>query len=181
MQVELPPIWLVDVIRVAEENWQEQLNPLRRLTEASQESLARLEPGLVAAQDYSVGTCNVRPSSARRAVAWIIEQGWAYDVGIPTSISDIELVAWIMDPALEVRIVQCILMSLRAEHPMLLALSWQQITQDDNLVAKLYSGYMGAGGAWAKWLDNLEPGPEALLRLGCDGEGVCALVQVHRP
>lgn len=181
MKAELPPIWLVDVIRSAEETWQEQLNPLRRLTEVSQENLARLEPALVASQDYSIGTCNVRPSAARQAANWIIEQGWAYQVGIPVSISDIELVGWIMDSAREARIVQCILMRLRASHPMLMALSWEQIAQDDLLIAKLYSGYMGAGGAWGKWLDNLQPGSEALLRLGCDSQGLCSLVQSLRP
>ena len=55
---------------------------------------------------------------------------------------------------------------LRQDHPELVALNWSQIASDRMLVAKLYSGYMGAGGDWDTWRANLTPGVVALSRLG---------------
>ena len=38
------------------------------------------------------------------------------------------------------------LAKLKSEHPQLKQLNWSEIEQNNELIAKLYSGYMGAGG-----------------------------------
>lgn len=45
-------------------------------------------------------------------------------------------------------------------------LAWLEIEAEPELIAKLYSGYMGAGGAWELWRENLNPGSVAKIRLG---------------
>ena len=45
---------------------------------------------------------------------------------------------------------------------------WSQIAGDRRLTAKLYSGYLGAGGDWAGWKASVEPGAVARKRLGID-------------
>ena len=55
---------------------------------------------------------------------------------------------------------------LRLDHPGLQKLDWRTISNDQKLVAKLYSGYMGAGGAWEEWRSSMTPGPEAARRMG---------------
>ncbi len=178
----LPPVWLVAVIRSAEQGWQASLPPVRRLGEASQEHLARLEPSLVAAQDFSIGTCNLRPSAARRAVLWALEKDIGGYLGLQELPDDVHLVTMIMEPSAEARLVLCLLGTLREAHLGLQDLSWDVICGQDALVAKLYSGYMGAGGAWAAWQSSLAPGPEALRRLACQpGAAACELVQRYRP
>ena len=57
---------------------------------------------------------------------------------------------------------------LRRRHPELRDMSWDLITSEPQLVAKLYSGYMGAGGDWETWEVTLTPGPEAVRRMGLD-------------
>lgn len=42
---------------------------------------------------------------------------------------------------------------------------WAEIETQPLLIAKLYSGYMGAGGDWAMWRSQLTPGPVALDRM----------------
>ncbi len=59
-----------------------------------------------------------------------------------------------------------LLQSLKDKHPALAGRSWDEIASDPEAVAKLYSGYMGAGGDWAGWLADDAPGPVARQRLG---------------
>ena len=61
--------------------------------------------------------------------------------------------------------VAVILESLRRDHPQLREMTWDRIAADPSLVAKLYSGYMGAGGAWDQWRATLTPGPVARRRM----------------
>jgi hypothetical protein len=178
----LPPGWLVEVIRSAEQAWQESLPVFRRMGEETQEQLARLDPGLVAARDFSIGTCNLRPSAARLAIMWALEHGLGAYLGVTGLPEDPRLVEWILDPAQEDRLVLCLLGALREAHPDLQSLPWDVICAQDDLIAKLYSGYMGAGGAWGAWQASLAPGAEAQRRLGClESDLTCREVQRFRP
>lgn len=42
--------------------------------------------------------------------------------------------------------------------------NWSLIAGSDPLIAKMYSGYMGAGGDWESWKHNEEPGAESRKR-----------------
>jgi hypothetical protein len=50
-------------------------------------------------------------------------------------------------------------------------MDWETIAADDEVIAKLYSGYMGAGGAWEAWRSSMTPGAEARKRLRYDEAG----------
>lgn len=178
----LPPGWLAEVIRSAEQAWQDSLPAFRRLGEETQEQLARLDPALVAAQDFSIGNCNLRPSAARRAVLWALEQELGSFLGLSQLPDEARLVQMILDPDQETRLVLCLLGALKEAHPDLQALTWEIICSRDDLVAKLYSGYMGAGGAWTAWQASLTPGAEAVRRLGClENAFACREVERFRP
>ena len=57
---------------------------------------------------------------------------------------------------------------LKEAHPLMTDLTWSEIEAKPELVAKLYSGYMGAGGAWELWREDLTPGSVAKQRLGLE-------------
>ena len=63
---------------------------------------------------------------------------------------------------------------LRQMHPELSKLSWQEISADPSLVAKVYSGYNGAGGDWEAWKADLIPGRVAAARMNLDQQGKLA-------
>ena len=58
---------------------------------------------------------------------------------------------------------------LRLDHPRLSAMTWEEIATDPSLVAKLYSGCMGAGGDWDAWRADVAPGPVARERMRLPG------------
>ena len=59
---------------------------------------------------------------------------------------------------------------LRRDHPMLRKRNWSEISADDQLISKLYSGYMGAGGDWDSWRSDEMPGNESKKRFQYDQE-----------
>jgi hypothetical protein len=182
VQVRIVSGWVVEVVGSAEETWQMQLGPLRGAAEQFQDEVARMSPLEAYAADWSIGRYNIRPSTAGAALDWAFAQGIAEDFGYHHRPSDEELVRQIMDDAQAGTLVKLILTQLRADHPGLGALDWETIEATDQYVAKLYSGYLGAGGAWEAWRSNLIPGDEAKLRLGCTEDGMrCAVVEQHRP
>ena len=48
-------------------------------------------------------------------------------------------------------------------------MGWSEIAADPSLVAKPYSDYMGAGGAWDAWRADVAPGPVARERMRLPG------------
>lgn len=182
VQVRIVSGWVVEVVGSAEDTWQMQLGPLRGAAEQFQDEVARTSPLEAYAANWSIGRYNIRPSTARAALEWAFAQDIAGDFGYHHRPSDEELVRQIMDDTQAAVLVKVILSQLRADHPGLSALDWETIEAIDQYIAKLYSGYLGAGGAWEVWRSNLIPGDEARLRLGCTEDGTrCALVEQHRP
>lgn len=174
--------WVVAVVGDAEAAWQAQLGPLRGAAEQLQDEVARTSPLEAYAADWSIGRYNIRPSTARSAIDWAFAQSIAGDYGYTGRPTDEDVVRRIMDDERSGTLVQLILARLRAEHPSLSMFDWETIEAVDQYIAKLYSGYLGAGGAWEAWQANLLPGDEAKQRLGCTEEGTwCALVERHRP
>jgi hypothetical protein len=181
-QARIASQWLVDVVGTAEEMWQAQLSPLRGTAEQFQDQAARSVPLEAYAADWSIGRYNIRPSTARSALDWAFEQGIAGDYGYEHRPSDEEIVGHIMDSEKAPALVKLILARLRDDHPALRDVTWDTIEATDQYIAKLYSGYLGAGGAWEAWRSNLIPGDEARQRLGCNDDGTrCTIVQQRRP
>ena len=182
--VEVPIVsqWVVEVVGTAEEMWQAQLSPLRGTAEELQDQAARSAPLEAYASDWSIGRYNIRPSTARSALDWAFAQGTAGDYGYHHRPSDEEIVRDIMDTEKASSLVKVILAQLREDHPSLRETAWDTIEASDQYIAKLYSGYLGAGGAWDVWRSNLLPGDEAKQRLGCNDDGTrCTVIRQHRP
>lgn len=152
----------------------------RARTEQWQATLAVADFPLAMATNASVGPFNIRPQTARQALSAAIQRGCGPELGFPTLPADVEIIASILDPQRAVVVVQAILVELRAAHPLLRDLSWQQIEASDELIAKLYSGYLGAGGQWDAWRADAQPGPEALRRLEFQ-HGRSRTIARHRP
>lgn len=179
--MDLPNAWVADVVTGAEVAWQRDLPLARELLERAQSVVARVLPSFAALNNSSFGRANIRPEAAARAIAWARESGIAEAARLPDPADGAAVTAAILDPARSDLIVTLILARLRDDHPLLQSMEWEAIEADDLLVAKLYSGYMGAGGAWVRWRATLDPGPEALRRLGCTPGQGCREVERHRP
>lgn len=182
VEVRIASQWVVEVIGTAEETWQAQLSPLRATAEQFQDQAARSAPLEAYAADWSIGRFNIRPSTARSALNWAFARGIAADFGYDQPLGDEEIVREIMDPVRAASLVKLILAQLRDDHPGLREMAWDTIEAEDEYVAKLYSGYLGAGGAWEAWRSDLLPGDEARLRLGCTDDGTrCTVIRQYRP
>lgn len=180
--LEAPPGWLADVIREAEQLWQNSLPALRSWIENLQESVAQEVPSLAALADVSIGPSNIRPSTAKAALEWAAASGADESLGVTAAPTASELIQQILDPGQEKPLVLAILAHTKDQHPVLRNLSWGELMIDDALIAKLYSGYMGAGDAWETWKADLIPGPAATTRLQCALDGRdCAVVRRYRP
>lgn len=182
VEVRIASQWVVEVVGTVEEGWQAQLSPLRAAAEQFQDEAARSAPLETYAADWSIGRFNIRPSTARSALDWAFTQGIAADFGYDRPLDDEEVVRDIMDPDRAASLVKLILAQLRDDHPGLREKTWDTIEATDQYLAKLYSGYLGAGGAWEAWRSDLLPGDEARLRLGCTDDGTrCTVIRQHRP
>jgi hypothetical protein len=182
VEVRIPSQWVVEVVGTAEETWQAQLSPLRATAEHVQDQAARSAPLEAYAADWSIGRFNIRPSTARSALDWAFARGIAADFGYDQPLGDEEIVRDIMAPARAASLVKLIRAQLRDDHPGLREMAWDTIEAGDQYLAKLYSGFLGAGGAWQAWRSDLLPGDEARLRLGCTDDGTrCTVIRQHRP
>ena len=143
----------------------------RRIAEYLQDVVAFVMPSLAYRFDFSVGKYRVKSSTIERTSAWAMEQGYLLmhsdvDGQLPRLLSYFS-----EQPVTNDWQVAVILEYLRRDHPGLAALTWEELAADPMLVAKLYSGYMGAGGDWQGWRATMTPGPVALERMQLDAPG----------
>ncbi|MCI0732050.1 MAG: WXG100 family type VII secretion target [Chloroflexi bacterium] len=164
---QVPDSVLTTVLK-AEEQWQEDLNFVREWAEEEQDNFALENPREAFGKNQSIGRYNIEPKTAKEALEWAFQNSIADEYGFSEMPSDEEIVKLIMNKNSDSKLVALRLSQLKDMHPQLREMSWGEINSNPNYVAKLYSGYMGAGGAWDQWLSNLEPGPEAKERLNLD-------------
>jgi hypothetical protein len=173
-----PPYWIAQVYREAEENWRNDLPWWKKIAENYQDDIARDYPLLAYALDVTVGRYNMRPSAAREAITWATEQGITAQPGF----SPMETVKSLIDSCSDTAIALVIIAKLKDQHPTLRHLNWSEIESSDQYVAKLYSGYSGAGGDWAAWRADTKPGSVTMQRLGYNTErDSYSLVRKYRP
>jgi len=155
------------MVRAAESYYYSQ-NKANRTIEAVQDFLALIAPQVVYRFNFSVGRMRMKPKTMESVVLWSIEHemltmdtkntpGLAY------------LLAYLaMIPNASRWQAEVYLSKLKSEHPLLSKMDWPVIAENPSLIAKLYSGYMGAGGDWDGWKQTLEPGKEAKRRFKYD-------------
>jgi hypothetical protein len=137
----------------------------RRAAEYAQDVLTFLSPRLTYRLNFSVGRYRIKPATIEALIPWAEQQGYLQMHGTPDERLRHLLPYFSEQPVINDWQVAVILESLRRDHPTLREMSWEQIAADPALVAKVYSGYMGAGGDWEQWRATLTPGPIARTRM----------------
>ena len=161
-------------VRAAEERYYASRGLPRRLAEEAEDIAAFLSPALVYRANLSVGPYRIKAATIEELLPFAIEEGYLRGVSDEEGRA-LRAVAYFSEfPGLSTWGAAVVLEHLRQRHPQLRALDWATIAADPRLVAKLYSGYMGAGGAWEAWESDLEPGPEAKRRFGLTTEGAAS-------
>lgn len=160
------PTEVIEQVRNAEANFYKNQSQVRRLTEVIQDVLAFLHPPLVYQMNFSVGPFRLKGQTLETTIPWAYDKGYLVVIQAPLSDFHWLYVYLAEQPGLSNWGAAAHLEFLRQKHPLLREMSWDNIAADPKLVAKVYSGYLGAGGDWAAWEANLVPGKVALARLG---------------
>lgn len=160
------PIAVLDAVREAESYFYHHLSLPRRLAEDLQDIACFVWPGLIYRLDASVGPYRIKAHSVVGLLGYAVERGYLAPVR-PQDSRHAKLVPYFaMQPVMNEWQAALLLQHLKEQHPLLAPLDWSAIAADRRLIAKLYSGYMGAGGDWETWRATLEPGAVARERLG---------------
>jgi hypothetical protein len=130
--------------------------------------LSFLAPGLVYRLNFSVGRYRIKPKAIDDLVDWCVEQGYLQLHSEHDDQSRAFISYFSHQPTINDWQISVYLEWLRRDHPALSKMDWATIAAGDQAIAKLYSGYMGAGGAWETWRDSNTPGAEARKRLRYD-------------
>ena len=137
----------------------------RRTAEYAQDVLTFLIPRLTYRLNFSVGRYRIKPATIESLIPWAEQEGYLQMHGTPNERLRHLLPYFSEQPVINDWQVAVILEYLRRDHPQLDRMTWEQIAADPSLVAKVYSGYMGAGGDWEQWRATLTPGAIARTRM----------------
>ena len=155
-------------VRQAESDFYAQQPALRRLIENGQDVAAFLAPSLVYRFDFSVGPFRLKGHTLDEVIPWALQNGYLELQSSPLADFHWLYVYLAEQPGLADWGAAVLLERLRQKHPQLSMLSWQEISADPNLIAKVYSCYMVAGGVWEAWKYDLIPGCVAAARMKLD-------------
>jgi len=160
---DIPRVILVS-IKTAEAEYYETQPRWRRAVEALQDIVTFLSPGFVYKMNFSVGRYRIKPHTIDNLTAWAINRGFLEMHTEHDSVSKSFIAYFSHQPAINDWQIAVYLEKLRCDHPTLRNVSWKDIGNNDALIAKMYSGYMGAGGAWEAWKSNESAGAESRKR-----------------
>lgn len=164
------PAAVLDQIRAAEAGYYATAPAWRRMMEHAQDSLAILSPTLIYRLNLSVGPYRMKAKTVDELLSWATDAGFLRVRGATAKASHAAIAYFAEQPVLSDWEAALYLEWLRSSHPGLTDLSWEEIARNPALIAKLYSGYMGAGGDMDLWRSTLEPGAIAQERLGSRGK-----------
>lgn len=163
---ELPvPSTVLADIRCAEAVYYSHLPFWRRTVERSQDALAIASPAVAYRFNWSVGSYRIKARTIEQLLVWAGSHGYLSIDGETRKARHSAISYFAEQPVLSGWEASLYLEWLRQDHPDLARKSWGEIEANDKLVAKLYSGYMGAGGDMDLWRSTIEPGPVAVERL----------------
>ncbi len=159
------PASILAKIKEAESRSYENRPLIRRLAEEAQDVFVFASPEMAYKLNFSVGRYRIKAKTIEDILPWAIERRFV--VLEQTSLADFShaLAYFSEQPGLNDWQAAIYLQWLKEDHPLMTELAWLDIEAEPELVAKLYSGYMGAGGAWELWRENLSPGSVAKKRL----------------
>lgn len=162
------PVAILDAVRDAEAHFYRDLGFFRRRIEDVQDVLSFVAPELIYRLNVSVGPYRIKVRSVEGLIDEATGRGYLTLEAAPGQTLAELLPYFSMQPVINQWLAALLLQHLKEEHPTLATLPWSRIAGDRRLTAKLYSGYMGAGGDWADWKASIEPGAVARKRLGLD-------------
>ena len=160
------PTSILAKVRQAESRSYKERSVFRRLAEEAQDILVFASPETAYKMNFSVGRYRIKAKSIEAILPWAIEQRFVALEETSQRGFAHALAYFSEQPGLNDWQAATYLQWLKQDHPLLADISWPNIAARPELVAKLYSGYMGAGGAWDLWREDLTPGPVAKQRLG---------------
>lgn len=168
IRVETPPVpqTVLERVRAAEATYYASQSLPRQLAEYGQDIVTFAAPALTYRFNFSVGPYHIKARTIEELLPFAVDNGFVTINNAPDHHALQAIAYFAEQPGLVTWGAALVLESLRQRHPQLRDLDWETIADDDQLIAKLYSGYMGAGGDWATWEASLAPGPEARRRLG---------------
>ena len=159
------PIVVTSAVRDAEANYYKSRGTLRKLAEEAEDILTFFWPPAVTTLDLSVGPYRMKASTLKELIPWAMSEEYLKVVDAEPH-EALQAISYFSEqPALADWGAAIILESLRLRHPTLQKMDWETISADPNHVAKLYSGYMGAGDDWEVWKSTIAPGPVAKRRM----------------
>lgn len=157
---------VLDEVRAAENKFYNELGFIRRIEEDMQDIIGFLWPSVVFRLNFSVGVYRIKAKTIEELMQYALDNKYI-DISLPKNKKYRYLLAYFsLQPLLSEWQASLLLQSLKEQHTLLKKYSWQKIANDKKLIAKLYSGYMGAGGDWELWHKDLKPGKVAHYRLG---------------
>lgn len=159
---------VLTAIRNAELKAYRDMGLVRKAVEDFQDSLALLWPGLAFSCDFSIGPYCIKASTVREILDFALEQGYLTLNSQRSARYNEVLPIFALQPSINDWKAGVLLEYLRRRHPELRHMTWEVIAADPNAIAKLYSGYMGAGRDWERWNSDLVPGAVSRDRLGYD-------------
>lgn len=162
------PASILTTIREAESRSYKSRPRVRCLVEEAQDVLVFASPEMAYKLNFSVGRYHIKAKSIETILPWAIARRFVVlENTAPTGFAH-ALAYFSEQPGLNDWQAATYLQWLKEDHPLMIDLTWSEIGAKPELVAKLYSGYMGAGGAWDLWRENLTPGSVAKRRLGLE-------------
>jgi len=159
------PASILAKVREAESQSYDSRSFVRRFVEETQDIIVFASPEMAYKLNFSVGRYRIKAKTIEDILPWAIERRFV--VLEQTSLADFShaLAYFSEQPGLNDWQAAIYLQWLKDDHPLMADLAWLEIEAEPELIAKLYSGYMGAGGAWELWRENLSPGSIAKERM----------------
>ncbi len=161
------PAEITTRIRAAEAAYYEDQPLWRRALEDAQDIATFAIPRITTRLDFSLGPYRIKASTVEGTLLpFALENDYLTLIDVPRRHAIDAIGYFAEQPEFSTWSAAVYLEYLRRDHPDLAQMDWPEIAASPLLIAKLYSGYMGAGGAWDMWRADLQPGPIALSRLG---------------
>ena len=160
------PASILAKVREAESRSYQSRPLIRRLVEEAQDVVVFVSPEMAYKLNFSVGRYRIKAKTIEDILPWAIERPFVVlEKSSPADFAH-ALAYFSEQPGLNDWQAAIYLQWLKEDHPLMAELAWLEIEAEPELIAKLYSGYMGAGGAWKLWREDLIPGSVAQERLG---------------
>ncbi len=160
------PASILAIIREAESRSYESRPLVRRFVEEAQDVIVFASPQMAYKLNFSVGRYRIKAKTIEDILPWAIKRRFVVlEQTSPANFAH-ALAYFSEQPGLNDWQAAIYLQWLKEDHLLMAEMAWPDIEAEPELVAKLYSGYMGAGGAWELWRENLTPGSVAKNRLG---------------